>query len=121
MRGKEKYIIAVLCVALLSCMLFIAYALQPKRQEKQPDVEISMRISKDSFVSLLEDKGVKLHGKSLMAVSLFPDTLTLVFDMEAAEKGELSEIRINDRKISYEILSDICENYLDFSCDLVYN
>lgn len=121
MRRKEKYIIAVLCVALLSCVLFIAYTMQPKQQERKPDVKISMRISKDSFVSLLEDKGVKLHGKSLMAVSLFPDTLTLVFDMEAAEKGKLSEIRINDRKISHEILSDICENYLDFSCDLVYN
>lgn len=121
MRRKEKYIIAVLCVALLSCMLFITYTMQPKQQERRPDVEISMRISKDSFVSLLEDKGVKLHGKSLMAVSLFPDTLTLVFDMKAAEKGTLSKIRINGKKVPNEILSDICKNYLDFSCDLVYN
>lgn len=121
MRGKKKYITAVLCIALLSCVLFIAYTMQPKQQERKPDVKISMRISKDSFISLLEDKGVKLHGKSLMAVSLFPDTLTLVFDMKAAEKGTLSEIRINGKKVPHEILSDICENYLDFSCDLVYN
>ena len=31
------------------------------------------------------------------------------------------DIKVNGKKVSYEILSDICENYLDFSCDLVYN
>lgn len=121
MLGKGKYIIAVLCVALLSCVLFIIYGIQPKVQEKQPDVEISMQISKDSFLSLLEDAGIKLRGKSRMAATLLPDTLTLVFDIQETEKGTLSEIRINGQKVSHEILSDICENYLDFSCDLVYN
>ncbi len=121
MFGKEKNIIAVLCVALVACVLFIIYGMQPKQQEKRPNVEISMRISKDSFLSLLEDSGIKLHGKSRMAVSLFPDTLTLVFNMQKTGKGTLSDIRVNGKKVSCEILSDICENYLDFSCDLVYN
>ena len=121
MFGKGKYIIAIFCVALSTCVLFIIYGMQPKQPEKQPDVEISMQISKDSFISLLEGAGVKLKEKSRIAVSLFPDTLTLVFDMQEKEKGRLSDIMVNGKKISYEILSDICENYLDFSCKLVYN
>ena len=121
MFGKEKCIIAILSVALIACILFIIYGIQPKQQENKPDVEITMQISKDKFISLLEDAGVKLSGKSRMAVSLIPDTLTLVFDMQKKESGALSDIRVNGKKVSYENLSDICENYLDFSCDLVYN
>lgn len=121
MFGKVKYSIIMLCVVLSACILFIMYGMQPKQQESKPDVEISMRISKDKVVSLLEDAGIKLNGKSRMAVSLLPDTLTFVFDTETTGKGTLSDIRVNGKKVSYEILSDICENYLDFSCDLVYN
>ncbi len=121
MFGKEKCITAILCVALFACVLFIIYGMQPKKQESKPDVEISMRISKDRFISLIEDAGIKLNGKSRMAVSLLPDTLTLVFNMQEKKSGKLSDIRVNGKKISYEILSDICENYLDFTCDLVYN
>ncbi len=121
MFRKEKYIMVILSVALVVCMLFIICGMQQKQQESRPDVEISMQISKDKFISLLEDAGVKLHGKSRMAVSLFPDTLTLVFNMQEKESGKLSDIKVNGKKISYKILSDICENYLDFTCDLVYN
>ncbi len=121
MSGKLKYIAMILCIAVLACVLFIVYGMKTEQTENKPDVEISMRISKDKLISLLEDTGVRLRGKSRMAVSLLPDTLTLVFDMQGKEKGKLSDIKVNGKKVSYEILSDICENYLDFSCDLVYN
>ena len=121
MCGKVKYISVILCVALLACMLFIVYGMKNEQPENKPDVEISMRISKDKLILLLEDAGVKLNGNSRKAVSLLPDTLTLFFNTEATGKGTLSDISLNGNKISNEILSDICENYLDFSCNLVYN
>ena len=121
MGGKMKYIAVILIVALFACILFIIYGMRPEKQEIRPDVEISVKISKDKLISLLGDAGIRLNGKARMAVSVLPDTLTLVFDMQEKEKGKLSDIKVNGKKVSYEILSDICENYLDFSCDLVYN
>ncbi|MBQ8003653.1 MAG: hypothetical protein IJ299_00965 [Oscillospiraceae bacterium] len=121
MHGKEKYIIAVLCVALAVCIALIVFEIKPEETAVSPDVRISLRLSKDSLLSLLEKNGIKLPGKARMAMAFIPDTITLFFDADAGDKNALSELRINGQKISHEILKDICENYLDFSCTLVYN
>ncbi len=122
MFGKGKYILIVLCVALVVCIAMLLHREEaPAEASLQPDVEISLRLSKEKLVSLVEEKGIKLSGKARVAMSLIPDTLTLVFDTDSGEENSLSELRINGQKISNEILSDICENYLDFGCVLVYN
>lgn len=123
MRGKGKYIIGALAAVAVVCAIFL---LQPEytgeaQGERGTSVEISVRLSKDKIIELLDKNGVKLNGKALLASALVPDTLKLIFAPTGDGKNELSEITLNGQKIPHEVLTNISENYLDFSCALVYN
>lgn len=123
MSGKGKYVIGALAAVAVVCAVFLlrpGYTGEP-REERDASVELSVHLSKDKIIELLGENGIKLNGKALLASAFVPDTLKLVFVPTGDGKNELSEIELNGQKIPHEVLADISENYLDFSCALVYN
>lgn len=119
---KSKHIVAITLIALAALLIFIiAVQRNEIAEQARANIELTMRVSKDGIKETLEENGIKLSGEALVALDFVPNTLKLVFTPDENGKNILSEISLNGQKLPHEALSDIGENYLDFSCNLVYN
>ena len=118
MRGKIICLILAIAVIFGGALLFFE---RKANQEpaKTPGMEITVRMEREKIIKLLEEK-TSLPRLELIS-RVIPEKVEISCRAEFTGDGQkpvtFSEFSINGKKIPRELY----ENYLDFTCSLVYN
>ena len=120
MSKKIKTILIVLLLLVTEAgILSGVYSKKTEEKHERDVVEVAVRLEKEKIAELLNKNGIKLNSGVLSKI--LPGKIEFVFAPEEDGEYELGEIRLNGRKVSGQVFKDMCENYLDFDCFLVYN
>jgi len=117
MKMKNRVLLLIMVIAAV-CVFSACEIAKP------PAAEIKMRAERERIISLLE-KDVEKIAPIKPFLRLLPEEVEIVCRLEYTGDENacirVSEVLVNGSRIPDEILRNISENYLDFSCSLVYN